>query len=145
MEHFHFRVKENIPPGTFIGRVEASDPDLFLNGKIHYTLSGDDRTIFRIDQDTGEIFLGDARLDYERKREYTMMIEAKDYGNIETNLWPSVSSYADVTIRVEDVNDEKPEIILTIPEGDPLRRTKIFNPQLSESKERLFDFCEISI
>ena len=82
-EHFHFQVKENLSPGTFIGRIEASDPDVFLNGKIHYTLSGDDllhsdnRTMFRIDKDTGEIFLGDSTLDYERKKEYTMMIEAK--------------------------------------------------------------------
>ena len=73
-------------------------------------------------------------------------MKQKDYGNIETNLWPSVSSYADVTIQVEDVNDEKPEIILTIPEGDSLRRMKISNPQLSQGNQRIiFDFLEIYI
>ncbi len=137
-EHFQFWVKENLPPGTVIGRVQAYDPDIFLNGRIYYTLMGNDilqsnnRTMFRIDKDTGEIFLSDFILDYETQREYTMMVEARDYGNIETNLWPSVSSYADITIRVEDVNDEKPEIILTMPDEDRVKMMSILKLQLDK-------------
>ena len=120
-EHFHFVVPENIQPGALIGRVQAHDPDIFLNGKISYTLFGHDliqignKTMFRIDKDTGELFLMDYSLDYETKREYTLMVEAKDHGNIEATLWPSVPSYADIIITVEDVNDQKPQIIFTIP------------------------------
>jgi protocadherin delta 2 len=83
-EHFHFLIPENIQPGSLIGRIQAHDPDIFLNGKISYTLFGHDliqsnnRTMFRIDKDTGELFLLDYTLDYETKREYTLMIEGKD-------------------------------------------------------------------
>jgi hypothetical protein len=141
-EHFYFNVQENISPGTFIGRVQAYDADIFLNGKISYTLFGNDliqfnnRTMFRIDKDTGEIFLCDSILDYETKREYTFMVEAKDYGDIETTIWPSVSSHADVTITIEDVNDEKPEIIFTMPDEDQdkdcVRIMNISKPQLNK-------------
>jgi hypothetical protein len=123
-EHFNFIIPENIQPGALIGRVQAHDPDIFLNGKISYTLFGHDliqtgnRTMFRIDKDTGELFLLDYELDYETKKEYTLMVEAKDHGDAETTLWPSVPSYADIIITIEDVNDQKPQIIFTMPNED---------------------------
>jgi len=123
-EHFHFVVSENLPAGSLIGRIQAHDPDIFLNGKISYTLFGHDliqdenRTMFRIDKDTGELFLLEYELDYETKKEYTLMVEAKDHGDSEATLWPSVPSYADITITVEDVNDQKPQISFTIPNED---------------------------
>lgn len=123
-EHFHFIIPENLPAGALIGRVQAHDPDIFLNGKISYTLFGHDliqsvnRTMFRIDKDTGELFLLDYELDYEIKKEYTLMVEAKDHGDVETTLWPSIPSYADIILTIEDVNDQKPEIIFTMPNED---------------------------
>lgn len=139
--HYYFIVQENIQPGTLIGQVQAYDLDVFLNGKISYTLLGtdliqsDNRTIFRIDKDTGQIFLFDVTLDYETKREYRIMVEAKDDGTIERE--PSLSSYADITITLEDVNDEKPQIIFTIPEDenkneDHVRRMNISKLQLDK-------------
>jgi hypothetical protein len=137
-EHFQFSVKENIQSGTLIGRVQAYDPDILLNGRIYYKLIENNQTIFSIDKDTGEIFLSDFVLDYETKREYTMMVEAKDYGNIETILWPSVSSYADITIQIEDVNDEKPEIILIMPEKNQVKIMSILKPQLDRGIVKKF-------
>jgi hypothetical protein len=137
-EHFHFIAKENIQPGTFIGQVQAYDLDISFNGRISYALFGDDliqsnnRTMFRIDKDSGEIFLFDDILDYEKKQEYKIIVEAKDYGGIETDVWPSLSSYSDVTITIEDVNDEKPEIIFIIPDEDNLTIMNISEPQLNE-------------
>jgi hypothetical protein len=55
-------------------------------------------------------------LDYETKQKYEIIVEAKDYGDIETIIWPSILSYADITITIEDVNYEKPQIIFTIPD-----------------------------
>lgn len=123
-EHLRFVVLENLPPGSLIGRIQAHDPDIFLNGKISYTLFGHDllqpgnRTMFRIDRDTGELYLMEYELDYETKKEYTLMVEAKDHGDIEATQWPSVPSYADIIITVEDVNDQKPQIIFTMPNED---------------------------
>ncbi|CAF4955068.1 unnamed protein product, partial [Rotaria sp. Silwood1] len=31
-------------------------------------------------------------------------VEAKDHGDVEATLWPSIPSYADIIITVEDVN-----------------------------------------
>jgi hypothetical protein len=141
-EHFQFIISENIPPGALIGRVQAHDPDIFLNGKISYTLFGHDliqtgnRTMFKIDKDTGELFLLDYALDYETKKEYTLMVEAKDHGDVEATLWPSVPSYADITITVEDVNDQKPQIIFTMPNEDKqdnsVKFMNISNPNLNQ-------------
>jgi hypothetical protein len=123
-EHFRLAIRENSSPGSLIGRVQAHDPDIFLNGKIVYSLFGQDSmpsgngSMFRIDKDTGDLYLTDASLDYEMKREYTLMVEAKDCGDVEATLWPSVPSYADVIIVVDDVNDEKPEIRFTLPNDD---------------------------
>jgi hypothetical protein len=120
-EHFQFFLPENLPAGALIGRVQAHDPDIFLNGKISYTLFGHDliqpgnKTMFRIDKDTGELFLLDYTLDYETKKEYTLMVEAKDHGDVEATLWPSVPSYADIILTIEDINDQKPQIIFTMP------------------------------
>lgn len=130
-EHFYFHIQENVLPGTFIGRVKAYDPDILLNGKISYRLS-DNKTKFRIDQDTGEIFLCDFKLNYEIEREYTIIVEAKDNGDSETTAWPSLSSYADITIIIEDVNDEKPQIILNIPEENHVRIMNISKPKLNK-------------
>jgi hypothetical protein len=88
--------------------------------------------MFTIDKDTGEIFLFDYILDYEKKHEYKIIVEAKDYGGIETNNWPSLSSYINVIITVEDVNDEKPEIIFIIPDEDKIRIMNISKPELNK-------------
>ena len=140
-EHFHFVVPENSPTGSLIGRIQAHDPDIFLNGKVSYTLFGHDltqagnRTMFRIDRETGELFLMDIPLDFETKREYSLMVEAKDHGDVEATLWPSVPSYADIVISVEDVNDEKPHIIFTLPNEDKhdesFKFMNISNPNLN--------------
>ncbi|CAF4955073.1 unnamed protein product [Rotaria sp. Silwood1] len=140
-EHFHFIIPENIQPGSLIGRIQAHDPDIFLNGKISYTLFGHDliqtsnRTMFKIDKDTGELYLLDDSLDYETKRDYTLMVEAKDHGDVEATLWPSIPSYADIIITVEDVNDQKPQIIFTMPnedkQDDSIRFMNISNPSLN--------------
>ncbi|CAF1916089.1 unnamed protein product [Rotaria magnacalcarata] len=148
-EHFHFVVPENVEPGSLVGRVQAHDPDIFLNGKISYTLFGYDliqsgnRTMFKIDKDTGELFLLDYSLDYETKKDYTLMVEAKDQGDVETTLWPSVPSYADIIITVEDVNDQKPQIIFTMPnedkQDDSVKFMNISNPFLHQEQSRLFN------
>ncbi|CAF1042287.1 unnamed protein product [Rotaria sp. Silwood1] len=148
-EHFHFIIPENIQPGSLIGRIQAHDPDIFLNGKISYTLFGHDliqtgnRTMFKIDKDTGELYLLDDSLDYETKRDYTLMVEAKDHGDVEATLWPSIPSYADIIITVEDVNDQKPQIIFTMPnedkQDDSIRFMNISNPSLNYEQSRLLN------
>lgn len=151
-EHLRFVVGENLPPGSLIGRVQAHDPDIFLNGKISYTLFGHDlfqtgnRTMFRIDRDTGELYLMDYELDYETKKEYTLMVEAKDHGDVEATQWPSVPSYADIIITVEDVNDQKPQIIFTMPNEDKQDESiKFMNISKPNLNQGLFESMSVGI
>ncbi|CAF0764583.1 unnamed protein product, partial [Didymodactylos carnosus] len=134
VDHFRFNVAENTIVGKKIGQVLAHDPDTFLNGKITYTIFGDDlyvngnnnsdRKMFRIEADSGELYLLEP-LDYETKHEYLFLVEAKDHGNVDATSWPSIPSYADILIHVDDVNDCHPEIILTIPDNESVSLSSI--------------------
>lgn len=46
-------VMENSPPGRFVLKVSAVDPDVGANGHISYTLHGPDADKFHLDQRTG--------------------------------------------------------------------------------------------
>lgn len=37
--HIHLNIKENTPIGTELTRINATDKDIGLNGKIHYSIS----------------------------------------------------------------------------------------------------------
>ena len=58
---FQFEVMENVPNGTFIGKITASDDDDDLFGDVEYSLSEE---MFAIDKQTGEIY-SNADLDRE--------------------------------------------------------------------------------
>ncbi len=100
-------VLENIPIGTTVIRVKARDPDQGLNGKVEYSFSrhteqnyGD---IFGIDTETGEIFVK-GELDYEKAYIYLLSVTAQDKGP------DSLPAHANVVVRVQDVNDNAPQI-----------------------------------
>ncbi|CAF1995139.1 unnamed protein product [Rotaria magnacalcarata] len=145
-EFYHFIVKENARPGTYIGHVQAYNPFIFSTSKISYILHGtdlkhsDNKTMFRIDKYTGDIFLFDCKLDYETKREYTIMVEARVYEDNETATQIPLSSFVDIIITVEDINDEKLQIIFTMPDNNNNENSvKIMNiskPQLSKEQNR---------
>lgn len=101
---YSVRVKEDLPVGSSIIKVHATDADEGLNGQVVYSLSERSK-IFRIDNMTGEIFLV-SQLDYESKPRHELIVAARDQG-----LHPAVV-YADVSIEVEDVNDNRPQISL---------------------------------
>ncbi|XP_023209477.1 protocadherin Fat 1-like, partial [Centruroides sculpturatus] len=79
-------------PGNLILKVKAIDLDLNANGKVHYELLQGDYNLFRLDSDTGEIFLH-ASLDGQQK-EYELIISAVDGGN------PPLSNYVVVPVKV---------------------------------------------
>ncbi|CAF2404244.1 unnamed protein product [Rotaria sp. Silwood2] len=155
-KHYHFIVQENILPGTFIGRVQVYNAQVFFDGYIFYILYGNDliqldnQIVFRIDQNTGDIFLFDYELDYEIKREYKIMVEAKGYyEDIATGMRTYVSSFADIMITVEDVNDEKPQIIFIMPDENKnennAKTMSISEPQLNEEQNRFINLFRSSI
>uniref|UniRef100_A0A8C1WJD8 FAT atypical cadherin 2 n=1 Tax=Cyprinus carpio TaxID=7962 RepID=A0A8C1WJD8_CYPCA len=93
-------VMENSPSGLFILKISASDPDIGTNGQVSFTLHGPNADKFHLDSRTGELFTL-AVLDRERETEYDLVVKATDGGGR--------SCQADVTLMVQDMNDNPPQ------------------------------------
>ena len=100
------RVEEN-SKGDVGGPVTATDGD---GDELTYTLGGTDVASFKIDMATGQLMVGDVKIDYEEKDSYTVTVTATDSFGTPTD--PA----ATVTISVIDV-DEKPTFGMESPDG----------------------------
>uniref|UniRef100_H3A4V0 FAT atypical cadherin 4 n=1 Tax=Latimeria chalumnae TaxID=7897 RepID=H3A4V0_LATCH len=113
-----FSVPEDLAPGSFIGKVNAEDHDQGINGLVTYLITfGNSERDFAIDNTTGVITLV-KNLDFEMQSLYMLQICAKDKG------WLSKSTSLNVTIQVQDVNDNSPvfavsEYFVSVPENSP--------------------------
>ncbi|XP_040851121.1 protocadherin Fat 2 [Ochotona curzoniae] len=93
------KVQEDVPPGHFILKVSATDMDTDTNAQITYSLHGPGAHEFKMDPHTGELSTLTG-LDRERKELYNLVTKATDGGGR--------SCQADITLQVEDVNDNAP-------------------------------------
>ncbi|KAM5298302.1 protocadherin Fat 2 [Ctenodactylus gundi] len=93
------KVREDVPPGHFILKVSATDLDTDTNAQITYSLHGPGAREFKLDPHTGELTTLTA-LDRETKDLYSLVAKATDGGGR--------SCQADVTLQVQDVNDNAP-------------------------------------
>ncbi|XP_076020985.1 protocadherin alpha-7-like [Genypterus blacodes] len=114
-------IKENVPAGTFLLRINASDPDAGLNGEVEYSLRSKFRGLssepFDLNSRTGKLTVKGG-LDFEEKQVYEIKVLAADKGAV------SLSTHCNVIVTVEDVNDNPPEVEITsltssIPEDAP--------------------------
>ncbi|KAK2908823.1 hypothetical protein Q8A67_004660 [Cirrhinus molitorella] len=95
-------IPEDVREGTALFRVKATDKDLGGNSQIIYSiLQSEQEQLLNIDVKSGLISTA-AGLDHERETELRFLVVATDCGS------PSLSSTANVTIHVVDVNDNKP-------------------------------------
>nr|XP_004611294.1 unnamed protein product [Sorex araneus] len=104
---YRVSLSEDVPPGTSVLRVKATDPDEGINAEITYSFVGvtdKAQRVFSLDSDTGTVTTHQP-LDFEDVERYIMDIEAKDRG--------SLSTQCKVIIEVLDENDNSPEIIIT--------------------------------
>ncbi|XP_067423038.1 protocadherin gamma-A8-like isoform X5 [Emydura macquarii macquarii] len=100
-------VLENVPVGTLLLTVNATDPDEAINSEVTYSfrkIKDKASPIFQVDSKTGEISTV-GNLDYEEAALYEMEVQAKDIGDL--------SARSKVLITVIDVNDNAPEITVT--------------------------------
>ncbi|CAH2301204.1 protocadherin-23 [Pelobates cultripes] len=102
-EGYQTSISEAASPGTGILKVNAQDMDEEgPNASITYSLKvGPDSLFFSIDPHTG--VLSTTRvLDYEKESVLHVVVVATDHGS------PPLSSSSQVTILVEDINDNEP-------------------------------------
>ncbi|XP_055449636.1 protocadherin Fat 1 isoform X3 [Psammomys obesus] len=129
-------VKEDVPIGSSVMTVSAYDEDTGRDGEIRYSIrDGSGVGVFRIDEETGVIETSD-RLDRESTPHYWLTVYATDQGVV------PLSSFIEVYIEVEDVNDNAPqtsepvyypEIMENSPKDVSVVRIEAFDPDSSSS------------
>ncbi|XP_027765056.1 protocadherin gamma-A10-like, partial [Empidonax traillii] len=98
------RVPEDVPVGSVLVTVTATDADEGLNGHVKYSLKKAmdmASDIFHLDHETGAITLLRS-LDFEEGNFYELEVQARDDGDL--------FDTAKVAITVADINDNVPEI-----------------------------------
>ncbi|NXE43582.1 PCDGA protein, partial [Ptilorrhoa leucosticta] len=98
------RVAEDVPVGSTLVTVTATDADEGLNGHVKYSMkkmSDMASDIFHLDSETGDVTLLRS-LDFEEGDSYELQVQAHDGG--------ALFDTTKVTIVVTDVNDNVPEI-----------------------------------
>ncbi|KAM6084893.1 protocadherin Fat 4-like [Theristicus caerulescens] len=92
-------VKENEPPHVILSAA-ATDEDTGYNAIIHYTIIGETSS-FHVGELSGNITTLQP-LDYESRSQYTFILKAFNPGE------PNLQDTANITVTVEDVNEEGP-------------------------------------
>ncbi|XP_064244249.1 protocadherin gamma-A12-like [Passer domesticus] len=98
------RVPEDVPVGSVIIAVTATDADEGVNGHVKYSfkkITEKALKIFYLDSESGEITLLRS-LDFEEGTSYELEVQARDGAGL--------SDTAEVAITVTDINDNAPEI-----------------------------------
>lgn len=94
---------ENIPPGTRVLTVSATDHDHGENGKVTYSIARPKDVPFSIDPYLGTIFTSKL-MDYEfMKRIYTFQVRASDWGSPFRQ-----EKEVSVSLRLNNLNDNQP-------------------------------------
>ncbi|CAO2593781.1 Protocadherin alpha-C2 [Lemmus lemmus] len=105
---YRAQLPENVPNGTLVVKVNASDVDEGVNGDIMYSFSTDIspnvKHKFHIDPVTGQIVVKGA-IDFEECKSYEILIEGTDKGQ--------VPRHCTLLVDVLDVNDNAPEVTIT--------------------------------
>ncbi|XP_061581888.1 protocadherin-10-like isoform X2 [Cololabis saira] len=98
---------ENVPVGTLVIQLNATDRDEGLNGEIVYSLSNHVSTrvkaLFGIEPRTGRLEVR-GEVDFEESSLYQIFVQAKDQGP------NAVPAHCKVLVKVGDVNDNAPEL-----------------------------------
>jgi len=111
-------VREDVPPGTVLLTLSASDADIGANGEVQFSFAErsprDLATRFEVRPTTGEIVTVGA-LDHEIQPLHRLYVVASDKPEVEEPL----SSIATVEVHVVDVNDHAPRIRVNAPSVYP--------------------------
>ena len=117
--HYEIQIREDWSRNRPILRLKAYDPDIGKNGEIVYSLlksSPEINQLFRVHGRSGEIYVK-TKIEY-RPEAYEFRVRATDQGPVQ------LADIADITVRVEDVNDHAPAIEMTAKGHGPMAKVK---------------------
>ncbi|XP_068085237.1 fat-like cadherin-related tumor suppressor homolog [Anabrus simplex] len=97
LPNYSVKIREDIPVGSVVAIVSATDPDVELGGEVRYSLVDSDG-VFTIDKLSGTIRTAVA-LDFEERQMHSLIVRARDRGT------PSLSTETTVLVEVVDVNE----------------------------------------
>ncbi|XP_040597877.1 protocadherin alpha-4 isoform X11 [Mesocricetus auratus] len=101
------KLPENVPNGTWVIKVNASDVDEGVNGDVLYSFSSDVspdiKSKFHMDPVTGQITVT-GHIDFEECTSYEILIEGIDKGQL------PLSGHCKVIVEIEDINDNAPAL-----------------------------------
>lgn len=101
-EVFSATMKEDMPIGTVVTKVHATDADVGENRRVEYALLDSADGFFRLNSKSGIVTLSKP-LDREVQAMYNLTVRAMDRGR------PRMSSITNLIVLVLDVNDNPPE------------------------------------
>nr|KAF6448302.1 hypothetical protein HJG63_014988 [Rousettus aegyptiacus] len=140
---YHVSIRENVPVGSHLLTVKATDPDEGANGEVTYSfrkVRDKISQLFQLNSVTGDITTLGA-LDYEDSAFYDIDIEAHD--------GPGLRARSKVLVTVLDVNDNAPEVTVTSftnsvqENSSPGTVIALFNVHDSDSEENGLITCSI--
>ncbi|XP_038648436.1 protocadherin-18a [Scyliorhinus canicula] len=108
---YSLRLPEDTRAGSLLLDLNATDPDEGSNGRVRYSfgshVSAQVVDTFRIEADSGRLLLL-RPLDFELSQSYEIDVRAQDLGP------NSVPAHCKIVVRVLDVNDNAPELAVTL-------------------------------
>jgi hypothetical protein len=102
---YTFNTEEDTPLGSIIFTIVATDSDSGRDGRITYSISGNNSDCFFIDPHSGEVYLVES-LDRESQDELTLAVSAHDNPEDTNSRRTSTST---INIQVTDSNDHWPQ------------------------------------
>uniref|UniRef100_A0A8U7P7J0 Uncharacterized protein n=1 Tax=Corvus moneduloides TaxID=1196302 RepID=A0A8U7P7J0_CORMO len=141
---YEAQVAENLPVGSLVLQVRATDADVGSNGKVSYSFGNvpeDVHSLFVIDSESGEVRTV-GPLDFEEKNKYVFGLKATDGGGL--------TDHCEVQIDITDENDNAPEITILslsspVPEDAPVGTVvALLNVNDPDSGENGQVSCELS-
>ncbi|XP_045407011.1 protocadherin gamma-B5 [Lemur catta] len=97
---YRVSLPENVPPGTSVLQVSATDQDEGVNSEITYSFFRNGQ-VFSLNSKSGEIRT-QRSLDFEEIKEYSIVVEGRDGGGL--------VAQCTVEINIQDENDNSPKV-----------------------------------
>uniref|UniRef100_A0A8D0HLL9 Cadherin domain-containing protein n=1 Tax=Sphenodon punctatus TaxID=8508 RepID=A0A8D0HLL9_SPHPU len=142
-EIYRVCLKENLPAGSLVVQVKATDKDDGMYGEITYSFSTMPETgqrVFHLDPQNGKVTIT-GTLDFEESDKYTLGVEARDGGGL--------VGHCKIQAEILDENDNAPEVTILsfvspIPENsEPGTVTALIKTQDRDSGENGEITCHI--